>query len=62
MPEASVPEAPRRRHAGAPRELPEGAQGRLRVGHLEEVAALATEDGIWMNLETWLVGGRKPAA
>lgn len=42
-------------------ELPEEAQARLRVDHLEEVAALASADGIWMDAETWLVGGRKPA-
>ena len=42
-------------------ELPEEAQARLRVEHLEEVAALATPDGIWMSVETWLIGGKKPA-
>lgn len=43
-------------------ELPAEAQASLRLDHLEEVAALASEDGIWMDVETWLVGGRKPAA
>jgi ubiquinone/menaquinone biosynthesis C-methylase UbiE len=41
--------------------LPESQQARLRVQHLDEVAALATDDGIWMDVETWLTGGRKPA-
>ena len=42
--------------------LPECEQARLRLEHLEEVTALATDDGIWMDVETWLVGGRRPIA
>ena len=40
--------------------LAEDRLGPLRVGHREEVAALATDDGIWMNVETLLVSARKP--
>jgi SAM-dependent methyltransferase len=40
--------------------LTEEALGGLRVRHLEEVTALATEAGIWMDVETLLLSCRKP--
>jgi ubiquinone/menaquinone biosynthesis C-methylase UbiE len=40
--------------------LPAAVLGALRVQHLEEVAALAGEGGIWMDVETLLVSARKP--
>lgn len=36
------------------------AQGRLRVEHLEEVQALAGEEGVWMDVTTILAVGRRP--
>ncbi|UCH53467.1 MAG: class I SAM-dependent methyltransferase [Pseudomonadota bacterium] len=33
----------------------------VRVAHLEEVACLRTDKGLWLNVETHFVRGRKPA-
>lgn len=35
--------------------------GRLRREHLEEVQALATDKGIWMDVSVHIIEGRKPA-
>lgn len=34
----------------------------LRARHLPRIEKLRTEDGIWMDVETWFSGGLKPAA
>jgi ubiquinone/menaquinone biosynthesis C-methylase UbiE len=42
-------------------QLPEGARDRFKREHLEEVAALATNEGIWLDVGVLYTVGTKPA-
>lgn len=43
-------------------QVPAALRDRLRAEHLSEVAALATTDGIWLDVAVLVASGRKPSA
>jgi len=43
-------------------QVPAAQRDRLRTEHLAEVAALATTDGLWLDVAVQIASGRKPSA